>query len=1057
VQQAARLARGIAASRLPARLVGQPGALYGAGDPCVRMQHGNLRMPLLNRGLHERLITAALETELAKVDARLEVERNPLRAAEAADRIALHVGSLVRRFVLDLGDDERVALSVELARRLVAQLGPEAALEAPAEPAEVLHAIANRLPDGTPEHIAGPQIPLLDTTLLTNAPGEPRVASQVHTEIRSADRIDLVMAFIRRSGIAPFLEALRGHASRGAPLRILTTVYTGSTEAAALDLLREAGAEVRVSYDTSGTRLHAKAWLFHRGSGFSTAYIGSSNLTYSAQVTGLEWNVRVSGARNPDVIEKVAAVFESYWNGGDFVPYEREAFLARTRSSEGSGQSILLSPVELHLYPFQERMLEQVALARERGNHRNLLVSATGTGKTVMAAVDYARLRDVLPRARLMFVAHREEILNQALATFRHALRDGAFGELWVGGQRPRAFEQVFASIQSLNAAGLSDLAPDHFDVVIIDEFHHAAAPSYGALLERVRPRELLGLTATPERSDGLDLLHFFDGRIAAELRLWDAIDQHRLVPFVYYGIHDQLDLRDVPWRRGRGYDVEGLSRVYTANDVWGRRVLEAIRRHIDDPLRMRALGFCVSVEHARFMARIFGEAGVRSVAVWGDSPDGERRAALADLAARRVNVVFAVDIFNEGVDVPAVDTLLLLRPTDSPTLFLQQLGRGLRKADGKTVCTVLDFVGLHRREFRFDRRFGALLGGSRRELEEQVESGFPFLPAGCHMELDHVARDIVLRSIREAVPTRWPEKVEELRRLTTGGRVPSLAGFLEESGLDLDDVYTGTRSWSDLLAAAGVPLRAPGPHEAELRRAVGRLRHVDDVARIDTWGSLLARDAPPDLAALPTRERRLVQMLVASLGHRYDAWAHPQVRAEACELLDVLRKRVDHVQHALPADLDVPLVVHARYTRIEILAGFGVGEGARTPPWQSGVYWVEPARADLLAFTLDKTSGKFSPTTRYRDYAISRELIHWESQSVTRADSETGQRYRQHAARGTKVMLFARRRADDRAFWFLGPATYVRHEGERPMAVTWRLEHPLPGDLFVAFAAAVA
>ncbi|HMQ28735.1 MAG TPA: DEAD/DEAH box helicase, partial [Acidimicrobiales bacterium] len=370
---------------------------------------------------------------------------------------------------------------------------------------------------------------------------------------------------------------------------------------------------------------------------------------------------------------------------------------------------MLPSPMELPPEPFQERLLEQLAVARGQGHHRNLLVSATGTGKTVMAALDYVRLRRELPRARLLFVAHRQEILDQSLGTFRYALREPSFGERWVGGHRPTRFDHVFASIQSLTAAGLADLPPDHFDVVVVDEFHRGEAKTYRALLDHVRPRELLALTATPERSDGVwvqDL--YFDGRIAAELRLWDAIDQHRLVPFAYYGIHDGLDLRQVPWRRGRGYDVEGLTTLYPASDAWARQVVKEVAERADDLATMRALGFCVSVDHARFMARVFNETGIASVAVWADSPVDERQAALRNLADGRVQVVFSVDLFNEGVDVPLVDTLLLLRPTDSPVLFLQQLGRGLRRAPGKSVCTVLDFVGHHRTEFPFHRRFGA-------------------------------------------------------------------------------------------------------------------------------------------------------------------------------------------------------------------------------------------------------------------------------------------------------------------------------------------------------------
>jgi superfamily II DNA or RNA helicase/HKD family nuclease len=1026
------------------------------------------------RGLYERLITEALEEQLGALGDRLEARRSELHEAEAADRLALHLSRVVERAIASLDRNERVAQGTALARQLVSviieatgakALGPES----PVSPAHVLRGVVGKLPDGRTEAIPMPLIPLLDTTLLTNAPGEPRVGNQVLAEIHSADRIDVVMAFIRRSGISPMLDALRTHCQAGREVRVLTTTYTGSTEGKALEQLRTLGADVRVSYDETSTRLHAKAWLFHRQSGFSTAYIGSSNLTHSAQVNGLEWNLRVSSARNPSVIDKVAAVFESYWNSGDFAPYDREQFLAHTDAKRGGAAQFIMSPVELRPEPFQERLLEQIALSRGRGQHRNLLVSATGTGKTVMAALDYARLREGLPRARLMFVAHREEILTQTVATFRHALRDHAFGELWVGRERPRLFEHVFASIQSLNASGLENLDRAHFDVVIVDEFHHAAASTYRRLLDHVRPIELLGLTATPERSDGLPVLDWFEGRIAAELRLWDAIDQHRLVPFAYFGVHDGLDLRDIPWRRGQGYDVESLSNLFTGNDAWARLVVKEVARRVDDPARIRALGFCVSVDHARFMARVFREAGIQSTAIWSDTPDNERHQALKDLADRRVNVVFSVDLFNEGVDVPAVDTLLMLRPTESPTLFLQQLGRGLRRHSSKTACTVLDFIGHHRAEFRFDRRLRALLGGARSEVAAQVEQGFPFLPAGCHMELDRVASDIVLASIRGAVPSRWSAKVEELRSLAKGRAAVPLADFLENSGLELEDIYSGDKCWSDLCQEAGLSVQPAGPKEESLRRACGRLLHIDDQGRIDAFRRLLQPEVVPEPGAMSVSDRRLLRMLVAAIVDKAVSksvaleegcallWAHPQIRAEVLALLDMLGNRVTHVPVALSGHPEVPLAVHARYTRIEILAAFGVGDGAKVAPWQTGVYWAKDARADLLAFTLDKTSGHFSPTTRYRDYAISRDLIHWESQSVARSEGETGRRYQQHVQLGSSIMLFARLRSDDRAFYFLGPASYVRHESELPMAVTWRLAHPLPGDLFASFAAAVA
>ena len=1030
----------------------------------------------LPAGLYEQLVTAGLDVRLRQLDDKL-IDRANLHQAEAPNRVALHLSRQIERALSEVSEGERVAVAVAVVREMLERLGSLAGAdlgdERLAEPAQMLRAVMSERPDGEPRAIDAPLIPLLDTTLLTNAPSEPRVGKQIETELHSAQQVDVVMAFIRTTGVRPLLDGLTDVIRRGGRVRVLTTTYTNSTERRALEALAATGAEVRVSYDLSTTRLHAKAWLFHRPGGFSTAYIGSSNLTHSAQVTGLEWNVRVSGARNPDVIDKVRAVFESYWESSDFVDFDPAEFDARTQNDQPTGPQVYLSPIAVTPLPFQARLLEQLALSRVRGHHRNLLVSATGTGKTVMAALDYARLRAELPSARLLFVAHRAEILNQSQATFRHVLRDPSFGEQWIGGKRPDRFEHVFASVQSLNATDLDHVDPEQFDVVIIDEFHHAAAPSYERLLQHLRPAELLGLTATPERADGMPILQWFDDRIAAELRLWDAIDQQYLAPFIYYGIHDGTDLSEIPWKRGTGYDVEALTNVYTSTDRWAHYVVQAFADRVPDIATVRALGFCVSVEHARFMARTFTEAGIPSVAVWGDTPSDERHAALRDLADGNVRVVFSVDLFNEGVDVPSVDALLMLRPTDSGTLFLQQLGRGLRKDTDKAACTVLDFVGQHRKEFRFDLRFGAVLSADRQTVARQVEQGFPYLPAGCHMELDPVAREIVLRGIRSAIPDRWNQKVDELGSLIATDTAPTLAAYLDFTGLEVADIYRGNRCWSDLLTAAGAPVAEAGPAEVMLRRACSRLLHVDDEVRLRGYRDLVVLDAAPVVDDLDDRDRRGVRMLVsqlvdqvardilpadASLQDGVDlVWQHPQVLAELGELFALLDDRIDHVHQRLPGRPDVPLLVHARYTRLEILAAFGHGAGARVSSWQSGVMWLPDEQADLFAVTFDKTGSGFSPTTRYRDYAISPELFHWESQAATRADSPTGRRYQNHDQQGSEVLIFARMAVNDRAFWCLGPAVYVDHDGERPMAITWRLRFPLPGDLFAQFAAAVA
>lgn len=345
----------------------------------------------------------------------------------------------------------------------------------------------------------------------------------------------------------------------------------------------------------------------------------------------------------------------------------------------------------------------------------------------------------------------------------------------------------------------------------------------------------------------------------------------------------------------------------------------------------------------------------------------------------------------------------------------------------------------------------------------------FPFLPAGCHMEFDRVAADRVLQSIREAVPDGWRRKIEELQRLAAGRRRVSLAEFLEQTGLALEDIYKSNRCWSDMLEEAGLEVLESGPKEAELRRACGRLLHVDDEVRIATYKRILENNSSPREEHGNVANYRYLRMLIASIVDQAvsretsleDAcqlvWRHPQVIVELLELMDVLSARIEHVGSPLSDRRTLPLNIHARYTRIEIQAAFGDGTAARVPVWREGVRFITGESSDLLIFTLDKTSGRFSPTTRYRDYAISPELVHWESQSTTRADSPTGRRYQTHEAEGSSIMLFARPKDNDRAFYFLGPANYVSHESEMPMAVTWRLDVPLPGDLFASFAAAVA
>jgi superfamily II DNA or RNA helicase len=1026
----------------------------------------------LQLGLYDTVISQALADQIDSLDARrLRAQLAEIEPAELPDRIAEIVAGWVRNLVEAASPADRHDTAAALATGVLNLLveGHGAAVDDGSRLVPGLQrllAVEPVSPTGEPVAIPRPLTPLRDTVLMTNARDQPTVGREIVAEIESADRIDLVLAFIRWTGVRDLLPALRRHTHAGKPLRVITTTYTGSTELRALQALVDAGGEVKVSYDIGSTRLHAKAWCFRRSTGFSTVYIGSSNLTFSAQVTGREWNVRASERRNPDLIETFDRVFETYWADPHFELFDAERFtLATAREVDDS----IATPFTIEPYPFQRQILEQLEVERRRGRNHNLVVAATGTGKTVVAALDYRRLRSQLDRSRLLFVAHRKEILERSRTTFRHVLQDGSFGELWVGGERPQRWEHVFASIQSLSAGDLTALDPEQFDVVIVDEFHHAAAKTYTTLLDHLRPARLLGLTATPERADSLDILRWFDGRMAVELRLWDALEQDLLSPFHYYGIHDGTDLRQVTWRGGRYVDAE-LTNVYTGDDLWVGKVLAAVREKVGNPQAMRALGFGVSIAHCEFLADRFNRAGIAARAVSANSATSERDDALRALASGEVQILFSVDLFNEGIDVPAIDVVLMLRPTESATVFLQQLGRGLRRSHGKDVLTVLDFVGHQTKAFRFDLRYRRMLGRTRREIERDVDEDFPYLPAGCQVKLDPVAKAIVLDNIRTALPTRWPERVRELREL---GDV-SLATYLHETGLEPDDIYQGGHSFTEMRRAAGVLDSAAHDDENRLGRGLGRVLHVDDLDRIEAYTSLLGTGEPIEERDLDERRaRQLHGLLLTLLGPKkgeftsLDAatrhlWSHDALRTELLELLPLLDDQVKHLHAPLGLLQPVPLQVHATYTRDEVLAGFGASTVTAPLPLQTGVYWHEPSQTDLFFITLQKTEKHYSPTTRYRDYAISDRLFHWESQSTTAATSAMGQRYINHEARGTSVVLFVRSSRTDingrtRPYFCAGRARYIEHRSERPMQITWELHDPLPGDIFTAFRAAVA
>lgn len=1053
----------------------------------------------LSDGLYDQILTIDLERALSSLGpGQVDVKALPGGGVEyLVDLIARQLGTVLDELPVD--DAEAARRQVELVNGVLIALRERlrqgAGDELPGRSAEIIDLVASPLRVLRAVRSVGdlpqqPELGLAVPWLFTAGKGSPSLLHEIRRELSSSDRVDILVSFITMSGVRKLQDVLHRITAQGSGegalalggttsprLRVLTTTYTGATEARALDeLARLPGCEVRVSLDGRRTRLHAKAWLFHRSSGFGSAYIGSANLSGAALTGGLEWTVKVAQRSQPALFARAEAHFETLWSDTEFQRYDPDDATHRKALADALGQETFGSlPAsvgffDLHPKTYQQDMLEQLAGERSHGRARNLVVAATGTGKTVVAAFDYrATCHRVGGRPRLLFVAHREEILRQALRTFREVLRDPEFGDLFTGGHDPQRSDHLFATIDIVTTRNLVALRGDRYwHTVVIDECHRLAADRFDAFATAVAPSVLLGLTATPERSDGQPIARYFDmrpdGGPAVELRLWHALDLQLLAPFEYYACDDETDFSSVPW------DMPGeraaVDNLVTGNDIRARLVVREWERLSSNARQSKAIVFCVSVAHAEFMTRWLNRAGLPAACVVGTTPREERLRAPQRLERGELCALVTVDLYNEGVDLPMIDTLLLLRPTQSPVLFQQQLGRGLRLFPGKESCLVLDFVGQHRRDFRFDRLLSSMTGLSRGELEAAVAEGFGSLPPGCHIHLQRQTREQVLASLRNLPGQSWQRMVTELQaHVALRGRTPvRLGDFLHHQGLELEDVYrsgTGTdrTGWTNLKRAAGLMRDTPSPEEPYLSRRAAALIHVDDPLRLDVLSRLF--DMSQNGLSFDPRSAAVTQMIAYQIDGRHGQVGdhidfvrrmarNPANAQEFGELGHLLQARTLVPVAPVPGLDDLPLCLHASYDSREILTSVGWLTPTRRSPFQAGVLPLAHRKTELLFVTLDK-SDAYHDRVAYHDYAVSTDRFHWQSQNSAGPATRAGRRYLESASNGWQFQLFVRVRkgAPYRA---CGPVLLESAEGGKPMSIMWRLEVPLPTRLFREF-----
>lgn len=628
--------------------------------------------------------------------------------------------------------------------------------------------------------------------------------------LSEADVWYAVVAFLRTSGVDMLLEDLKTFIAAGGEIKVLTGDYLYITEPEALAALSDLGPNVEVRlWRSEGRSFHPKAYLFEAAA-HTEVIVGSSNVTQSGLTTGVEWNLKVVDGefQGVDPFESFLKLFYDEATvpanpvtiavyGAERAAHSQPSIWQEMDRTEESGREagvVAIADEELspgaswNPLPPQQEALKALDASRQEGFNKGLVVLPTGLGKTYLAAFFARGFR------RVLFVAHREEILQQAARTFRAVMPHKSWCR-YDGHQRGPAGEMVFASVYTLAAKRHRErFDPEAFDLIVVDEFHHAAARSYQALMAYFRPQYLLGLTATPDRTDNKDVYALCDGHLVYQVTLSEAIARHWLVPFSYFGVLDPIDYAQVSWR-GTHYDEWELSRAQMQGH-YAKAVVNAWRRYHGH----RTLLFCSSRAQSRYLAQQLSQEGVRARHVDGTTAPSQRREAVHDLTRGALDVLCSVDVFNEGLDIPLVDTIFLARPTDSPVVFLQQIGRGLRLAEGKTRCTIIDLVGNYR---QVDRRLAALGIASLTAVKDFTRQEWP---GDCRVELEFEVIDLLRRLRRGSARHRDQEllKLAYWALKSDLGRRPTYLEFHLQSGVDSTLVRRHYQSFVGFLEALG-------------------------------------------------------------------------------------------------------------------------------------------------------------------------------------------------------------------------------------------------------------
>ena len=1061
----------------------------------------------LVEGVYESLISTAIAEKLKQhfPESRYHVEKETIDSAESHTMLAQYLAEIVSVVLKEYFHDKKEATTISnqvtCVNKILHFIENEwnvTALEnnmlTKEDETRFLRAIYSKTgyTDEQIKHKAHihPESGYRVSNLFTGTNGLS-IDEEIKKDIQTADSIDLVVSFIKFTGLRILYDELKKFVSKkDTKLRILTTTYMGATDVKAvktlMDLKELGDVEIKASFNTNDERLHAKAYIFKRENGFDTAYIGSSNISRSALTKGLEWNLRVTNIENPHIIRSTQATFDSYWNSAAFEPIETIDDLqrfsqsideARNRTSNIDGPEIITRFVRK---THQVKVLEKLQYEREqRNNYKNLIIAATGTGKTAISAFDFKDFNKKFKKengreARLLFVVHREKILKQARSTYRSVMVDGNFGEIWTGNIKPSSnsnLDHLFITIQTLNnhIDELRDFGEDYYDYIVLDEVHHSQADSYRKLFSVFRPKILIGLTATPERMDGKAITPDFNDRFSAEIRLQEALNQQLLSPFAYFCVTDDtVDLSLLAISADGKYDIKQLESKYVGNVERFGKIQDAINRYLTDPKGCKAVCFCCSIAHAEWMATMFNNNGYRAASVTSKN-SSELDNYSEQLVQGKINYLCVADILNEGIDIPEIDTVFFLRPTESLTVFLQQLGRGLRLADGKTELTVLDFVAQANNKYNYESRFRALIGPSNTTVKQQVENGFTLLPRGCSINMELQAQQYILNNISRCIFNlrRLRREVEHFEHET--GQALTLRNFIENFSIDWRLIYKTAGSWTELKNQAGINVNGYNrtAEVINIERGLTRLFHTNSTDYLSFINKLIEKDFQ-----LPVTNKReaifkkqfyyticydKLSVYNTKYGHNFTSEEDaiialnnfPYFKQELQTCVELrLSQLYQTTRWVSVGDTDIEL--YGCYSADEIHVMF---EGDIRRGNILGTQYLQEQKIALVFVSTNKSDKDYSPSTLYQDYAISEHQFHWQSKHDVRIQSNDGQRIIHQQENGWKFLLFVRDRKRDEfgltnAYFFLGEMEYNDSHGECPINVIWNMKNNIPGNI---------